>query len=77
MDLSGLSSAELQTMKTNLLTAHASALSGSYTIEGLSVDRDPESILKQLEAVLEAIAAQGDETGGLILVQFEEPGGRQ
>jgi hypothetical protein len=76
VNLSALTTAQLETMRDNLVAAHAKALL-NYSIEGLTVNRpDPEAILRQLDVVSEELAARSDTTGGVIVVQFEEPGDR-
>ncbi len=75
LDLSSLSDAELQAMKTNLLAAHPRTLNAkSYQIGSRSLSRESgESILKQLASVSAEIAARADQTGGTAVAEFGEP----
>lgn len=78
VNLSALTTTQLQTMLTNLVAAHAAALTGAaYSIEGLSVQRPgAEWIMEQISAISEELDSRSDTTGGVIVVQFEEPGDR-
>lgn len=74
LDLSALTTAELQTMRTNLLAAHGRALNAEvYNVGARGLSRpSAKSVLEQLEAVSRELARRGDVTGGLISVQFTE-----
>ena len=78
-DLSGLTVDQLTTMQTNLVAAHAKALA-SYSIDGLSVTRNAESILRQLEDVNAALAGKATpvgDVGDVVLLDFDDfPGDR-
>lgn len=70
-----LTTAQLETLRDNLIAAHAKALNAtSYGIGSRNLTRaSPASILEQLDLVSRELAARSDQTGGIGLVQFVEP----
>ncbi len=74
LDLSGLTTAQLETMRDNLLSAHArSTSSEAYTIGARNLKRASlKDILENLSDVTAELAARADSTGGIGLVEFDE-----
>lgn len=75
IDLSGLTDAQLTTMQTNLINAHARTLnSKEYKIGSREIRREAgKDILEQLSAVNMEIALRADTTAGSGVVEFGEP----
>ena len=75
MAFDSLTVTQLETMRDNLIAAHAKALTAqSYGIGSRNLTRaQSDSILAQLDLVSREIAARTDATGGVGLVQFVEP----
>lgn len=75
MDLSQLTSDELDTLKTNLLASlNASAGAAEYTIDGRTLKRTSlTETAELLSKVNTEIRLRADTTGGLILTEFAEP----
>ena len=75
MDLSTLTSAQLTTLKANALAAlNAITGSQSYQIGSRQLSRmKPDDALKILDAVSREEAARADATGGLGIVEFNQP----
>lgn len=72
--LRGLTTAQLETMRDNLLAAHAKALAyESAGADGASLKRTSAAeIMSQLQDVTSELAARDDDSGGLIHVEFHE-----
>lgn len=75
MAFESLTVAQLETLRDNLIAAHARSLNATgYGIGSRNLTRaSPESILKQLNDVSREIAARTDLSGGIGLVEFGEP----
>ena len=75
IDLSSLTDAQLSTMQTNLVAAHARSLnSEGYSIGSRSIKRaSAKDILAQLNDVSAEISSRADDTGGTGIVEFGEP----
>lgn len=75
MAFDSLTIAQLETMRDNLIAAHAKALNAqSYGIGSRNLVRaQASSILEQLDLVTREIASRTDATGGVGLVEFGEP----
>jgi BMFP domain-containing protein YqiC len=75
MAFDSLTVAQLETMRDNLISAHAKALNAqSYGIGSRNLTRaQSDSILAQLDLISREIAARTDGTGGVGLVEFGEP----
>lgn len=72
--LTQVSTADLETMKGNLVSAHARACgSKSYSVAGRSLQRESlKDIMEQLATVDAELRRRGDQTGDTILVEFGE-----
>lgn len=75
MAFDSLTVTQLETMRDNLIAAHAKSLTAqSYGIGSRNLTRaQSDSILKQLDMISREIAARTDETGGMGLVELGEP----
>lgn len=75
MSLQNLTTAQLQTMQTNLFNAHATAiLAESGSGDGVSYKgASSEKILEQLSVIGDELATRGQADGDLIVVEFDEP----
>lgn len=73
-DLSALTDAELQTMKTNLLAAHVKSTGANeYQIGQRRLRRETGmSIIQQLASVSAEISARADDTFGIGITEFNE-----
>ena len=75
MAFESLTVAQLETMRDNLIAAHAKALNAtSYGIGSRNLTRaQPDQIFKQLEQVTTELAHRTDRTGGIVFVELVEP----
>lgn len=75
MAFESLTVAQLETLRDNLISAHARSLNAtSYGIGSRNLTRaSPESILKQLNEVSEELANRTDLSGGIGIVELGEP----
>lgn len=75
MSLSQLTTAELSTLKTNLLASiNRSTGAQSYSTPGDSLTRmNPKDAMTMLKQVNEELEARTDQTGGIGVIEFEEP----
>lgn len=75
MAFDSLTVAQLETMRDNLIAAHAKSLNAtSYGIGSRNLTRaQPEQILKQLDMVTAEIFRRTDRTGGIGVVELGDP----
>jgi len=75
MAFDSLTVAQLETMRDNLIAAHAKSLNAtSYGIGSRNLTRaQPDQIFKQLEQITTEIARRTDRTGGIVLIELGEP----
>ena len=75
MAFEGLTVAQLETLRDNLIAAHARSLNATgYGIGSRNLTRESAaSILRQLNEVTTELARRSDQTGGIGLVEFGEP----
>jgi hypothetical protein len=75
MAFEGLTTAQLETMRTNLLAAYERSLNAtSYGIGSRNLTRESAaSLLKQLNEVSSELGRRTDQTGGFGLIEFGEP----